>query len=482
MLFNSWLFWCFFAVVYTAYLLIPRWRLQNLTLLAASYLFYASWNWKCLGLILASTLVDYLLGLAIANSPSRTRRRIMLITSMTFNLALLAIFKYYGFFVENLEHLAQFVGVSPGSLRLEIILPVGISFYTFQTMSYTIDIYRGELKPTRDPLNFALFVAFFPQLVAGPIERAKVLLPQIERPRELTAEKLSTGSWLVFWGLWKKIVVADNLALIVDPIFDASGSVNAATAYLGVFAFAFQIYCDFSGYTDIARGVARLLGLELMRNFNMPYIALDPSEFWRRWHISLSSWLRDYLYIPLGGNRGPAWFVYRNLMITMVLGGLWHGASWNFVWWGVFHGLLLCGHRLLQLRNPGIRAVGVSTILLQWFFMFHATLFGWLLFRCTRRVVANGISRDDSWQQMTEMMTAWSNGLGLDTFSAELLARISMFIAPLLIVEFVQIRAGTQYVLLNWPLPVRALGYALLTLVWLTLGVQTGSAFIYFQF
>ena len=272
MLFNSWDFWVFFALIYALYLLLPFLRFQNALLLVASYYFYAAWDWRFLSLIVISTIVDYICGQGIVNAKGTGVRRAYLITSLTFNLGFLGFFKYYDFFAENLNDLLIAIGFMPSNLWLNIVLPVGISFYTFQTMSYTIDIYRGNLKPTRNLLNFALFVSFFPQLVAGPIERAKHFLPQIERPRKLNAEQLSQGSWLIFWGLFKKIAVADNLAPIVDSIYADSSNAMAAEVYLGTLAFAFQIYCDFSGYSDVARGLAKLMGFDLMLNFNQPYL------------------------------------------------------------------------------------------------------------------------------------------------------------------------------------------------------------------
>lgn len=280
MLFNSWEFWCFFLIVYCLYLVAGRVWIQNLLLLLASYFFYASWNWKFLGLILASTLVDYLCGLGMHASKKETTRRLLLSVSIVFNLSLLGVFKYYGFFASSLAELSSSMGYGIRPQHLELVLPVGISFYTFQTLSYTVDVYRRQIEPTRNLLDFALFVSFFPQLVAGPIERASRFLPQITAPRTLDPVALSSGSWLIFWGLWKKIVVADNLAIIVDRAFDSSATTSAAMSYLAVIGFCFQIYCDFSGYSDIARGVARLLGFELMRNFDLPYLARNPSEFW----------------------------------------------------------------------------------------------------------------------------------------------------------------------------------------------------------
>jgi D-alanyl-lipoteichoic acid acyltransferase DltB (MBOAT superfamily) len=369
-------------------------------------------------------------------------------------------------------------------MRLDLILPVGISFYTFQTMSYTLDIYRGEMKSTRNFLDFALFVAFFPQLVAGPIERAKELLPQMSRPRTVTQQAFYSGCWLIFWGLWKKVVVADNLAYLADPVFRGSANASALQAYLGVTAFAGQIYCDFSGYSDIARGLARIMGFDLMRNFNLPYFAANPSDFWRRWHISLSTWLRDYLYIPLGGNRGSPLATYRNLFLTMFLGGLWHGASWNFAWWGIYHGLVLMGCRFISTVRPEWEKYrGGVRHFFNVFATYHVTLVGWLLFRATRRVMAaGGQMRDDGVRQILEMIGAWQNGLGFNATSLEMLKTLCFISLPLFIVQWLQHHTRDHYIMLRWRAPARIAFFAYLGWMWLLYGVQQGNAFIYFQF
>ena len=253
-----------------------------------------------------------------------------------------------------MQALVEPLGIQLSNFTLDVILPAGISFYTFQTLSYTIDVYRRQLQPVRSFSEFALFVALFPQLVAGPIERAGRILPQIGSVRVVSWERLKTGGWLVLWGLYKKVVIADNLAVVVDAVYRPGSNPTSAEIIVATYAFAWQIYCDFSGYTDIARGTARILGFDLILNFKIPYAAVNPAEFWRRWHISLSTWLRDYLYISLGGNRHGRWLTYRNLFLTMVLGGLWHGAAWPFVLWGAYHGLLLMGHRLWMRRAHGV--------------------------------------------------------------------------------------------------------------------------------
>jgi D-alanyl-lipoteichoic acid acyltransferase DltB (MBOAT superfamily) len=386
MLFSETQFWIFFAIVFALYVALPH-RLQNRMLLVASYAFYGAWDWRFLGLILISTTTDYLVSLRMEASRDEGVRRRLLTLSLVVNLGILAIFKYLGFFVESFTLLLDRVGFAVDPMVLNIVLPVGISFYTFQTLSYSIDVWRRVLKPTRDFGDFALYVAFFPQLVAGPIERAKHLLPEIQARRRITWEGFSRGVVLCLIGLIKKVVVADAIAPSVDAIYGAPDP-NGMDVLFATWLFAIQIYCDFSGYTDIARGVAKMLGFNLMLNFAQPYFAADPQAFWRRWHISLSTWLRDYLYIPLGGNRRGTGRTYANLMATMALGGLWHGAAWNFVLWGVYQGALLGAHRALTGRRPdapapvrtwGGRALRVLRIAL----FFQVVCYGWMLFRAT---------------------------------------------------------------------------------------------------
>lgn len=381
MLFHTALFWTFFAIVVGAFYLLPR-RSRPLLLLIASYVFYMKWDWRFAGLILLSTAVDYFVGMAMANRRP-DQRRLLLLASLTVNLGVLGFYKYFDFFAESL---ARAIGADPASWTLQLILPVGVSFYTFQSMSYTIDVYRGRIAPERSPVDFALFVAFFPQLVAGPIVRASDFFPQLSKWAAPDGLRLRRAFQLILFGLIKKLVFADRFALIADGYFDAPRAVDSPeTAWVGVFAFAMQIFFDFSGYTDIARGCALVLGFEFPVNFERPYLATSITDFWHRWHISLSTWLRDYLYVPLGGNRGGAWRTYRNLLLTMLLGGLWHGAAWTFVAWGAFHGGLLAIERAISgLRWPGRirrawqnpwlwapRAIGT----------FVVVCVGWVLFR-----------------------------------------------------------------------------------------------------
>lgn len=352
-------------------------------LLLGSYYFYAHWDWRFTGLLALSTLVDFAVGLAFERAPRERTRRALLVASLTFNLGILALFKYYDFFVGNLRHLIAPLGLDLTFLGL--ILPVGISFYTFQTLSYSIDRYRGEIPACRSLLDFALFVSFFPQLIAGPIVRASDLLPQLRALPRPSRDDLAAGGARVVTGIFKKVFVADHLASYVDFVFGRAGAFDGATTWLAVLAFAAQIYCDFSGYSDVAIGTARMLGLRFAENFDFPYLATGMSDFWRRWHISLSTWLRDYLYIPLGGNRHGTRRAYRNLLVTMLLGGLWHGAAWTFVVWGGLHGLalvaertvrrLVAGHRF-AVRLPAAAAHGASRLA-----TFAVVLVGWVFFR-----------------------------------------------------------------------------------------------------
>lgn len=401
MFFNSIEFAVFLVCVLTLYFIMP-YRAQNRMLLVASYFFYGWWDWRFLSLILISTFTDYLCGLKINRAGGDQYRKAYLALSITVNLGLLAFFKYWNFFIDSFAEVLTQFGFQANLPSLNIILPVGISFYTFQTMTYTIDIYRKELKPSESFLDFALFVAFFPQLVAGPIERASRLLPQIQKTRQFKLQQFLRGLHLIFWGLFKKIFVADNLGRITDAIFENPSSSGIDYMVAGV-AFAFQIYGDFSGYSDIARGTAKCMGIELMHNFRQPYFAVSPSDFWRQWHISLSTWLRDYLYIPLGGNRLGTLKTYRNLMITMLLGGLWHGAAWNFVIWGAYHGLVLSVNRWIEKHHPPRRNEDTSlfVIFIKVFIMFNLTCLGWLFFRA---------------QSLSQIGTILTSILGIGTF------------------------------------------------------------------
>lgn len=339
MLFNSLPFLIFLPSVFVLYWFVFKKSLliQNIFLLVVSYVFYGWWDYRFLVLILASTLVDYFVGLLLAKFDNQAQRKLLLLASLIFNLGLLGLFKYYHFFIDSWIDSFQFFGISMSYSTLQIILPVGISFYTFQTLSYTIDVYRKQLEPTKQFIQFAAYVSFFPQLVAGPIERAKSLLPQFNKARQFDYEFAKSGFHLIIWGLFKKMVVADNCAFFVNQIFDDPFSFNSIELFLGLVLFGIQIYGDFSGYSDIAIGTGRLFGFQLMTNFKFPYFSRDIAEFWRRWHISLTTWFRDYLYIPLGGSRGSKWQQIRNIFIIFLVSGFWHGANWTFLVWGGIH-------------------------------------------------------------------------------------------------------------------------------------------------
>jgi alginate O-acetyltransferase complex protein AlgI len=458
MLFNSYTFWIFFAVVIFVYRRLPH-RAQNRFLLVASYFFYGFWDWRFLTLIFVSTVIDYLVALGIG----KQRRKSLLWLSLVANLGLLAFFKYCKFFVNETVELLNKFGLEVSQPILEIALPVGISFYTFQTMSYTIDVWRGQTKPARGFLDFALYVSFFPQLVAGPIERSTRLMPQVLNPRTYEPDDFRIGLYHIAIGLFKKVVIADNMAIIANHVFGQP--VNELTAPLvlvGVYAFAFQIYGDFSAYSSIAQGVAKWLGFDLMINFRHPYFASSPQDFWKRWHISLSSWLRDYLYIPLGGNRGGAWRTSRNLLITMLLGGLWHGANWTFLIWGLVHGLWLLIHRLLpKFRVPKLLGIFVT---------FHIVCLAWLFFRA------------DTTSQAFAFLDALSGSWAITPFVQFSLGMLAFFLIPLLVFELWVERSGDLLSLTERPWKWRAAVYIYITLMLLYFPAPVANEFIYFQF
>lgn len=389
MLFNSIEFAIFFPIVFILYWFVTnhKLKLQNFLIVIASYIFYGWWDWRFLILIFLSTILDYLVGKALGVTEHQTRRRQLLIFSLVTNLGILGFFKYYNFFVDNFVTAFSFFGKQLSVSSLEIILPVGISFYTFQTMSYTIDVYRRKLEPTQDFISFSAFVSFFPQLVAGPIERATNLLPQFYTKRVFDYSKAVDGLRQTLWGLFKKIVIADNCAEYANVIFNNSADYNGSTLLLGALFFTFQIYGDFSGYSDIAIGTSRLMGFDLMRNFNFPYFSRDIAEFWRRWHISLSTWFRDYVYIPLGGSKGGLGMKVRNTFIIFLLSGFWHGANWTFVIWGALNAfyflpLLLRGknRNYLDIVAQGRILPNVREIS-QIIFTFGLTVIAWIFFR-----------------------------------------------------------------------------------------------------
>ena len=389
MLFNSLEFFLFLPIVFFLYWKCNNTKKQNILILISSYVFYGWWDWRFLFLIFISTVVDYFVALSIENNSDSKKRKRILCVSIFFNLALLGVFKYFNFFIDSWIDFTSVFGYNiENTWSLKIILPVGISFYTFQTMSYSLDVYRRELKATKDFISFASFVSFFPQLVAGPIERASHLLPQILNKRKFNYIQSIKGLRLILWGLFKKVVIADSLSLLVNPIFDNYLDLNGGILLLGLIYFSFQIYCDFSGYSDIAIGTAKLFGIELRSNFIFPYFSRDIAEFWRRWHISLSSWFKDYLYIPLGGSKKGKWISIRNVFIIFIVSGFWHGANLTFIIWGLMHSIL---YLILSLRNQNRRFTTVIVAenralpslkeAYQITITFLSVMFAWVFFR-----------------------------------------------------------------------------------------------------
>ena len=471
MLFNSINFLLFFAVVYPLYFILKH-RWQNWLLIIASCIFYAMWNWKFLFLMFASITTDYICAKCIDQTVNQRTKKRFLFLSIFVNLSILGFFKYYNFFESNIEGLLKnFHILSPQiQLTFNIILPLGISFYTFEAISYVVDVYRKIVKPAEKYEDYLLYVIFFPHLIAGPIMRAKDLLWQIATPRQVDLPKVFQGSHLFFWGLFEKIFIADNLAKIVNPVFASRAPYHGAQVVVALYAFAFQIFCDFDGYSNMARGLGKVMGFEITINFKLPYFASNPTEFWQRWHISLSSWLRDYLYIPLGGNRHGEFYMYRNLLITMLLGGLWHGASWTFVLWGFYHGLLLCTYKALErgggffneIKFPGARLI--STV-----FFFNAVVLGWLFFRST------------DLHQVKEMLYAISARFQGSEFII-LFPKLLSIIAPLMIVQIGQWKSQDLMFLYKVPSFIKIAAYALLTYLILAFGLMRPEKFIYFQF
>lgn len=413
----------------------------------------------------------------IGNLSAERRRQLMLFFTVFVNLSFLGVFKYFNFFIDSAEAMIRAMGWNSSMFHLHILLPVGISFYTFQSLSYTIDIARQKVKPARRLQDFALFVAYFPPMVAGPIERARHLLPQLLRPRHITLRQVSYGLLLIVFGLFKKVGIADGLAVPVNIIFDSTGAVPFSDVCIATILFAFQIFCDFSGYTDIARGVSKLMGIELTLNFNLPYFSKNPSDFWRRWHISLSSWLRDYLYISLGGNRSSATRTYLNLMLTMVLGGLWHGAAWNFVLWGGYQGALLCAHRFITIgkeQTEGVKRSLSNRIVefLKMVFFFAFICYGWLLFRAnsfhqivsfTQTLLGFGVAGAPSILQRPPLGAM----LGL------------LLLAILQTAEYLD---GRTDVVRYWRKPIQGLVLAFMFLILVMGASNVPVQFIYFQF
>jgi alginate O-acetyltransferase complex protein AlgI len=458
----------FFLLVFVVFWTLRENRSRKIWLLCCSYVFYAAWNWKFCFLLLGSTTVDYVVGRMLARENDPRWRRFWIVTSVTVNLGVLGFFKYFNFFISSASEFLAWLGLPTSVSSLNIILPVGISFYTFQSMSYTIDVYRRRLAAISSFVDLALFISFFTHLVAGPIMRAAVFLPQLLSARKFAEVDVRSALLLFLSGFIKKACIADGVAEMADLYFAAPASFTVASAWIGVLCYAIQIYCDFSGYTDMARGCARLLGYELSINFRFPYFAQNVTEFWRRWHISLSTWLRDYLYIPLGGNRGPRWFVYRNIMITMLLGGLWHGAAWTFVIWGALHGIALVVHReWTRLRN-GSERVNAAMGWLAWPLTIYWVCVAWIFFR----------SHDLDRAATTLNQFVLFRGGGTE----HLHRWMALAIVGLALVHWLNYRGWFSESWRRWPAPVFAAAYGCATALVLLFVPPHYTPFIYFQF
>jgi len=483
MLFNSIDFAIFLPIVFVVYWFVTskNLKLQNFFIVAASYLFYGWWDWRFLSLIFFSTMVDYLVGLGLLKEENQIKRKILLLISVFVNLGFLGFFKYYNFFLENFIKVFSFFGTEIKANSLHIILPVGISFYTFQTMSYSIDVYKRKMEPTKDFIAFAAFVSFFPQLVAGPIERATNLLPQFYKKRAFDYSKAVQGMRQILWGLFKKIVIADNCAVYANLIFNQSASYSGSTLVLGALFFTFQIYGDFSGYSDIAIGTSRLFGFELMKNFNFPYFSRDIAEFWRRWHISLSTWFRDYLYIPLGGNRGGTLIKVRNTFIIFIVSGFWHGANWTFIVWGMLNALYFLPLLLTNKNRKNMEIVAKGKLLpgikdlLFIFLTFIQVLFGWIFFR------ANNISHAISYisKILSPSLFTIPKFAGMD----KALPIIILVIIFILIEWFGREgECAISRIVQNWYRPIRWSFYSFIIFLIGMFMPSVESPFIYFQF
>lgn len=481
MLFNSFDFAIFLPVVFILYWFVTNsnLKLQNSLIVVASFVFYGWWDWRFLFLMVASASVDFIVGLFLINQDNRQKRRMLLLCSILVNLGILGFFKYFNFFVDNFVDVFSIFGKEFNPFTLHIVLPVGISFYTFQALSYTIDVYRKKLEPTRNVIDFFAFISFFPQLVAGPIERATNLLPQFYSKRTFDYAKAVDGMRQILWGLFKKMVIADNCAVYANLIFNNSTDYSGRTLVLGAILFSFQIYGDFSGYSDIAIGTARLFGFKIMRNFAFPYFSRDIAEFWRRWHISLSSWFRDYLYIPLGGSRRGTWMKIRNTFIIFVVSGFWHGANWTYIVWGTLNAIYFLP-LLLTNRNRyhlDIVASGKSMPTLKELsfiiITFILTVFAWIFFRA---------------ESITHAIK-YIGGIFLNSSDKIALGRSSGVLIPII---FTMIFVGIewmgreqQYAIANlgltWKRPFRYLFYYAIIIAIFWFGMQE-QQFIYFQF
>jgi alginate O-acetyltransferase complex protein AlgI len=470
--FNSWVFAALFLIVLALHYSLA-WRAQNIMLFIASLVFYGWWDWRFLGLMLFSAGVDYIVALYMpAASPQR--RKALLTLSMCCNLGILGVFKYLGFFAESFARVLEALGLRADIPTLHIVLPVGISFYTFQSMAYAIEVYRGRTEPVRDPVLFFLFVSYFPTLVAGPIERPTNLLPQLTQPRRVTPELFASGCLLILIGLARKVLIADNAAAWVDQAFAAPGAMSSFQLIAAAAMFGIQIYSDFAGYSDMARGTSQLLGVEMIENFRQPYFASNIADFWRRWHMSLSTWLRDYLYIPLGGNRHGRAKTYRNLMLTMLLGGLWHGANWTFVVWGGLHGLALAVHKAWTERRAAgwrwspLRLPNGPGTVLSWAATMAVVVAAWVFFRA---------------QSVEQAGMVFAGIVAMrDGYDTPWLIALLELTAGMLFIDVPQYLSRSQTAMLRWPWAVRGVVYAVLVLAIAIFGAENHVPFIYFQF
>lgn len=473
MVFNSASFLIFFPIVFIAYWFLSRYKIiyQNIFLLIASYIFYGWWDYRFLILIFISTLVDYSIGINIGKSKSIQKRKLLLYLSLITNLGILGFFKYFNFFIDSLQNVLNNTGLNIDTWSLNIILPVGISFYTFQTMSYTIDIYKEKIKPVDNFIQFAAFVSFFPQLVAGPIERASNLLPQFDKKRKFLFETARVGLAMIVYGFFKKLVIADRLAIYVNQVFSDVSSFSTTPLLIATFFFAIQIYCDFSGYSLIARGIAKLLGFELMLNFRRPYLSTSIPDFWRNWHISLSTWFRDYVYVPLGGNRKGELRTYINFMIVFLVSGLWHGANWTFVVWGGIHGIF-------QVFSVQIKKVKIKYNLnfnvhssISIISTFMVVCLAWIFFRAETISEAFQVLSEISALNMTTNIIEICAMKGPFNLLLSFLSILLLFVSYRLPFDF-NFKSNSTYTLFN----------VITILLIIILGVNGKPDFIYFQF
>ena len=482
MLFNSIDFAIFLPIVFILYWFATKGnlRLQNILLLVSSYFFYACWDWRFLFLLIFSTLLDYFTGIKIHEAKNQRKKIFWLWLSVGVNLGFLGVFKYYNFFAASFADGLSLLGFKVNFWTLQVILPVGISFYTFHGLSYIIDLYKNKIKPERNFIDYSVFVSFFPLLVAGPIERATHLLPQILKKREFDYSKAVDGLRQILWGLFKKIVIADNCAQYANTIFNNSSDYSGSTLVLGALFFTFQIYCDFSGYSDIALGTARLFGIDLLRNFAFPYFSRDIAEFWRRWHISLSSWFKDYLYIPLGGSKGGVWMSVRNTFIIFLVSGFWHGANWTFIAWGLLNALYFLPLLLTSNNRKNLETVAqgrylpslkeLSLMLLT----FSLTVFAWIFFRAEN--IAHALS------YISEIFS--SSLFTFPRFKGMTAAMVTI-IHICLFITIEWFGRENQYAIaklgLRWSRPIRnAFYYSIIFLIFWYAGKE--QQFIYFQF